>query len=784
VNGKVFGQRVGRLEDADLLRGRGRFIDDIRLPDMLEAAFVRSPHGHAAIRGIDKTAALTHPGVHAVFTLADLRPHLQTERLVVALPSKSYKQDRNRPILAGDEVVHVGEPVAIVVADNRYLAEDAAALVDVGYDSLPVASDCRAALADGAPRVHRNAPHNLLAEFDTGFGDVDGAFARAKHVFRESIWQHRGGGHSIECRGAVAVHDATEDRLTLWSSTQMPHAAQRYLCDLLGRDENRVRVVTPDVGGGFGPKLVFYPEDVVTALAALLTGRPVKWIEDRREHFVATTQERDQYWEVEIAVDAEARILGIRGTLIHDHGAYTARGINLPQNSAETVTLQYQVPAYRMNVRVALTNKVPVTPVRGAGHPQGTFVMERLLDRVARELQLDRAEVRRRNLIPASRMPYTTQLKARGGMPVVLDSGDYPKCQQDALARAGWDDFPARQAAAREAGRYLGIGMANFCKGTGRGPFEAVTVRIGPSGKVHVYSGAAAMGQGTCTMLAQIVAEQLGGALENVTVTTGDTAAISMGLGGSNSRQAVIAGSSAHVAALKVREKAFKIAGHLLEASEQDLEIEGDRIRVKGVSEMQVGLGDIARTVAGTAGFTLPGGVTPGLEATEHLVINDMTHANGTAVVEVEVDIETGAVGIRKFVAVHDCGRMINPMLVDGQILGGTAHGIGNALFEWMGYDENAQPVTTNLGEYLLVSATEMPHVEIVHHESPTPLNPLGVKGIGECGVIPVTAAVMSAIEDALAPFGVHIAQSPLSPAQLLALIEQGRVRTGECVNE
>lgn len=784
MTNKVCGQRVGRLEDADLLRGRGRFIDDIRMTGMLEAAFVRSPHGHAAIRGIDKAAALAHPGVHAVFTLADLRPHLQSERLVVALPSKSYKQDRNRPVLADDEVVHVGEPVAIVIADNRYLAEDAAALVEVEYEPLPAASDCRAALADGAPLVHRNAAHNLLAEFDTGFGDVDGAFVRAKHVFPESIWQHRGGGHSIECRGAVAVHDATEDRLTLWSSTQMPHAAQRYLCDLLGRDENRVRVVTPDVGGGFGPKLVFYPEDVVTVLAALLTGRPVKWIEDRREHFVATTQERDQYWDVEIAVDAEARILGIRGTLIHDHGAYTARGINLPQNSAETVTLQYQVPAYRMNIKVALTNKVPVTPVRGAGHPQGTFVMERLLDRVARELRLDRAEVRRRNLIPADRMPYTTQLKARGGMPVVLDSGDYPQCQQDALARARWDDFPARQAAAREAGRYLGIGMANFCKGTGRGPFEAVTVRIGPSGKVHIYSGAAAMGQGTRTMLAQIVAEQLGGALENVTVTTGDTAAISMGLGGSNSRQTVIAGSSAHVAALKVREKALKIAGHILEASALDLEIEGDQIHVKGVPGMKVGLGTVARMVAGTAGFALPGGVTPGLEATEHVVIDDMTHANGTAVVEVEVDIETGAVDIRKFIAVHDCGRIINPMLVDGQILGGTAHGIGNALYEWMGYDDDAQPVTTNLGEYLLVTATEMPHIEIVHHESPTPLNPLGVKGIGECGVIPVTAAIMSAIEDALTPFGVHIAQSPLSPAQLLALIEQGRGKTGERVNE
>ncbi|HEV8517611.1 MAG TPA: xanthine dehydrogenase family protein molybdopterin-binding subunit [Burkholderiales bacterium] len=777
MNGKVFGRSVERLEDADLLQGAARFIDDIRIPGMLEAAFVRSPHAHAAIRGIDKSAALALPGVHRVFVLADLMPHLQIERLVVGLPSKSYKQDHHRPALAGDEVVHVGEPVAIVVADNRYVAEDGAALVEVDYDPLPAVADCRDALGAGAPRVHRHAPHNLLAEFALGYGDVDGAFGGAAHVLRESIWQHRGGSHSIECRGAVAVHDAMEDRLTLWSSTQMPHAAQRLLCDMLGRDENRVRVITPDVGGGFGPKLVFYPEDVVTALAALLVGRPLKWIEDRREHFVATTQERDQYWEAEIAVDGNARILGIRGNLIHDHGAYTARGVNLPHNSAETLPLQYEVPAYRMNVRVALTNKVPVTPVRGAGHPQGTFVIERLLDRVARELKLDRAEVRRRNLIHADKMPYTTQLKARGGMPIILDSGDYPKCQHQALAHAGWETFGARQQAARAHGRYLGIGLANYCKGTGRGPFEAVTVRIGPSGKVHVYSGAAAMGQSTRTMLAQIVAEQLGGKMENVTVTTGDTAAISMGMGGSNSRQTVIAGSSAHAAALKVRAKALKIASQMLDVAESDLEIEGDRIQATGMREKSASFGEIARTVAGTAGYALPAGVTPGLEATEHLVIDDMAHANGTAVVEVEVDAETGAVGIVKFIALHDCGRIINPMLVDGQILGGTAHGIGNALFEWMGYDDNAQPVTTNLGEYLLVTATEMPHIEILHHESPTPLNPLGVKGIGECGVIPVAAAIISAIEDALMPFGVHLAQAPISPAQIVALIEAARER-------
>ena len=770
---KVQGKSVARLEDPALLRGEGRYVDDIRLPGMLHAAFVRSPHAHAAIRGIDKSAALALPGVTAVLALEDLRPWLRNERLVVGLPSPTYRQERNRPALASGETVHVGEPVAIVVAADRYIAEDAVALVAVDYDPLPAAVDCRAALEPGAPTVHHGAPHNLLAEFAMGYGDVDRAFAGATHVFRESFWQHRGGSHSIECRGAVAIHDAIEDKLTLWCSTQMPHALMRVLVDMLGRDESRVRVRTPDLGGGFGPKLVSYSEDVVVSIAALVTGHPVKWIEDRREHFISTTQERDQYWEVEIAVDAEARILGVRGSFIHDHGAYTARGVNLGSNSAETVTLPYEVPAYHMAVKLALTNKVPVTPVRGAGHPQGTFAMERLLDRVARELKLDRAEVRRRNLIPADKMPYTKQLKTRGGMQVVLDSGDYPRCQQEACARAGCDGFPARQEAARKQGRYLGMGLANFVKGTGRGPFEGVTVRIGPSGRILVYSGATAMGQSTRTMLAQIVAEQLGGDMTNVTVTTGDTDGIPLGIGGSNSRQTVTAGSSAHLAAKKVRLKALKVAALALKASEQDLEIVGGEVRVKGAPHMTIGLGRVAHTVAGTPGFALPGEVEPGMEATEYFVLDDMAYANGSAVAEVDVDIETGAVRVLRYVLAHDCGRILHPAIVDGQVLGGAAHGIGNALYEWMGFDENGQPVTTNFGEYLLVTATEMPPVDLIHVESPSPLNPLGVKGVGECGVVPAPAAIISAIEDALTPFGVHITRTPVFPPEIVALINK-----------
>ncbi len=772
---RLFGASVRRLEDEDLLRGKGRFIDDIAFPGMVHAAFVRSPHGHAELTAIDTAAALALPGVAAVLTLADLRPLLRTVRPVTALPSPSIMLELHRPVLADDEVVHVGGPVALVIAASRQLAEDAAALVAVTYEPLPAVGDCRAALTPGAPRAHRTAPHNLAAAFVMEYGDADAAFAAPARVFRAALWQHRGGSHSIECRGNVAVYDALEDRLTLWCSTQAPHAAMAVLADLLGRDERGLRVVAPDLGGGFGPKLVFYPEDAAVAAAALLLRRPVKWIEDRREHFVATTQERDQYWDVEIAVDDAARIRGVRGTMIHDHGAYTARGVNVPYGAAQAMTLPYEVPAFRLEVKLAVTNKVAVTPVRGAGQPQGAFAMERLLDRVARGMGLDRAEIRRRNLVPAALMPRAKKLATRGGVGVVLDSGDYPRCQEAALARAGWADFPARQHDARGAGRYLGIGLANFVEGTGRGPFEGVTVRIGASGMVQVLTGATAMGQGTRTMLAQIVADQLGGDMARIGVTAGDSAVIAQGIGGFNSRQAVMAGSSAHLAAAKVRDKVLAIAAHLLEAAAADLEIDGDRVRVKGARDLNVTLAAVARAVAGRPGYALPPGVGPGLEATEHLVVDEMTYANGTAVAEVEVDIETGFVEIRRFVLAHDCGRAINPMLVEGQLAGGVVHGIGNALFEWMGFDADCQPTTTTLGDYLLVTAAEAPRLELVHHHSPSPLNPLGIKGVGEAGVIPTPAAIAAAIEDALAPFGVTIDQAPIRPHEIVALINARR---------
>ena len=769
----VFGQSIARLEDPPLLRGKGRFVDDIALPDMAHVAFVRSSFAHAKILSIDCAAARALPGVIAIWTAADILPHVSENKLRVALPSPAFRQELDRPILVEDEVVHVGEPIVMIVACDRYVAEDAASMVMVDYDPLPAVSDCVAALEPGAPTAHSASPHNLCAQFDFNFGDVDAAFAKAAHIFKETLTQHRGVAHSIEARGVVAAHDELDDKTTMWSSTQTPHAAKRYLLDILRLDENQLRVVTPDVGGGFGPKLVFYPEEVAVTLAARLLKRPVKWIEDRREHFVSTTQERDQIWTMEIAVDGEGRILGLRGDLVHDHGAWTARGVNVPYGSAAALTLAYVTPALKLDIKLALTNKTSVTPIRGAGQPQAVFVMERLLDKVARELKIDRAEVRRRNLVPADKMPYATPMKTRGGMQVILDSGNYPRSQAQALEAAGWNDFPTRQAQARKEGRYIGIGLANYVEGTGRGPFEPVSIRVGENSRIHVATGAAAMGQSTKTMIAQVVAEQLGGDVNNLVITTGDTAAIELGMGGFNSRQAVMAGASAHAAALAVRKKALTVASAMLDVGEQALELEGDRVRVRGADGRSLSLGQISRAVAGLPGYYMPGGVSPGLEATERVIINDMTYANGTAVVEVEVDIDTGQVHVVNITFSHDCGRVIHPQIVEGQVIGGIIHGIGNALFEQMSYDENAQPLSMTLAEYLLVTSTETPiRIKLLHQESPTPLNELGVKGVGETGVIPMTAAIASAVDNALSPFGARVVRTPILPHDIIAFVE------------
>ena len=769
------GQRILRLEDGPLIRGDGRFVDDLKFAGGLEAAFLRSPHAHAAIRSIDTGTACRLPGVQAIFTYADIAPMLTQGRLPLQFRTDQLPADVAPIVLAKDEVAYVGEAVALVVAHSRATAEDAAALVEIDYEPLPAISDCRAALQPGAALAHRGKTSNLLIEFKQSYGDVAGAFARAPRRARVNLKQHRGGAHSIEGRGAVAVYDANEDRLTLWTSTQLAHEVRAFLMRLLQRDENRMRVVAPDVGGGFGAKFVMYPEEVALSAASLRLRRPIKWIEDRREHFLAAVQERDQYWDIEAAFDGEGRVLGVRGELIHDQGAYTPQGLNLPYNASTGVPGPYIVPAYDLRVRVVETNKVATMPVRGAGYPEAAFAMERVLDQVARALGIDRAEVRRRNLVPAEKIPYVTPLKTRSGSPVALDSGDFPRCLDMALGAIDYAGFAERQRRAHESGRYLGIGVGNGVKGSGRGPFESGIVRVGRSGRISVYTGAMPMGQGIKTALAQICAEQFLVPTDSVTVVAGDTAVIPYGQGGFASRQTVTAGSAVHLAARAVREKLLKVAAHLLETGVEDLELRNGRVEVVGAPGSGLSFREVAEAVSGVPGYSMPGGFEPGLEMLESFMPNALTYGMGCHAVEVEVDVETGRVLILRYVVVNDSGRLINPMIVEGQLVGGTAHGIGNTLYEWMRYDDNAQPLTTTFADYLLASATEVPNIEVHFVECPSPLNPLGVKGVGESGCVPAAGAIVAAIEDALSPFGVTIGEYPVTPAKLFALITATR---------
>lgn len=769
---RATGPPAKRIEDPPLLRGTGRYVDDVPLPSALHAVFVRSPHAHARILSIDAGRARALPGVAAVFDADGIAKGLTGVRLPLGYPSESLPPDITPFVLAATETCFVGEALAMIVAESRGLAEDAAELVIVEYGPLAAVTDCRHALDPASPKVRLDAPSNVLARFKVAYGDCTAAFAGAAHVFGESIHQHRGASQPIEARGVAASFDAATGSLTVWSSTQMPHSLLHTLAEMLGLTETRIRVVAPDVGGGFGCKFLVYPEEIATAAAAMLIGRPVKWAEDRREHFLAAPKERDQQWDIEIAVDADAHILGIRGRLIHDQGAYTPQGINLPYNSATAVTGPYMVPNYEIDVHVAQTNMVYVTAVRGACHPQAAFVMERLLDRVAHELRMDRAEVRRRNLVPAGKMPYVKPIAGRSGAPLTLDSGDYHACLEAVLERIDYGGFAARQQHARKHGRYLGIGIANGVKGTGRGPFESGTVKVSPSGKVSVFTGGMSVGQGIKTALAQICSDQLGVRLELIEVIAGDTSFVSLGMGAFGSRLAVTAGSSVHLAAAAVRRKALKVAADRLEAAEADLELCDGKVVVKG-TDLGVSLANISRVLQGVQGYSLPGDMEPGLEATMHWKVDTMPYVNGCHACEVEVDVETGGVTILRYVAIHDCGKVINPLIVEGQFHGGIAHGIGNALFELMRYDQQGQPLTTTFADYLLPISAEMPRIELLFHESASPFNPLGAKGVGEGGTVPVAAAIISAVEDALGPFAVHIAEAPISPMRIRELIEE-----------
>jgi carbon-monoxide dehydrogenase large subunit len=695
------------------------------------------------------------------------------------VPNPSIRTPRTQLALARHEVCYVGQTIAVVIAANRYLAEDAAAAVAIDFEVLPAVSDYRDAAKSGAACTHSDLASNIAAVVPMAYGDVDAAFARAAHAFEEELSLHRGGAMTLEGRAVLASYDPGSDVLTVWSATQTPHLCRGTLADLLERDLESIRVIAPHVGGGFGTKAPFYAEEAVIAAAAMKLRRPVTWQEDRREHFLSATQERDQHWKVAIAVDAVGKILGLRGTMLHDNGAFLPWGIIAPYIAATTFPGPYVVPAYALEVTVVLTNRVPTTVVRGAGRPQAVFAMERLMDRTARELKIDPAELRARNMITPEQMPYSVGLLFRDGKPLVYASGDFPKSQRRALALSNYGSFRARQSNARAEGRYLGIGIGNYVEGTGLGPFEGVTVRVLPNGKVAVATGATSQGQGTCTTLSQIVADRVGCRLEDIVMTAGDTSAISQGVGAFASRQAINAGSSALMAGEHVRSQIVVLAARVLGVAESDIDVEDGRATGRGGNKPSLTLGELARLAQGMPGFSFAAGQAPGLEHTAYFTPQQASYCNGTHVAEVEVDPFTGGVKLLAYTVAHDSGNIINPLIVDGQVQGGVAHGIGNALFEWMKYDADAQPLTTSFQDYLLPAAPDVPGCRIEHVETPNPLNPLGVKGAGEGGTIPAPAAIISAIEDALSPFGVRFARMPLPPDQIVdALRKAGAYRT------
>ncbi len=770
----LFGVRVERREDLPLLTGQGSYTDDLKRPGMLHAAVLRSPHAHAKIRSIDVSAARALAGVAAVFTHADLGaagkeiPLLQPNPLLVA---------RTQLLLAHDEVRYVGEPVAFVVGGDRYVTEDALELIEVAYEPLAVAADAEGALEDGAPLVYPEIANNLASRFTLGFGDATEVFARADLVLRQRFKTHRGAGQAMECRAVLAEYDRRANRITMWSATQAPHLVGRLASQMLGMEEWQVRVIAPhDVGGGFGPKAIFYPEEGLVPFAARALGRPVKWTEDRHEHFLSTHQERDQYHDAEMALTREGKVLGFRDTVVFDTGAYVPWGIVEPWITATTIPGPYKLSAFQVNMQVVYTHKVPVTPVRGAGRPQAVFVMERMMDLAARELQLDPAEIRQRNFIQPEEMPYPMGLVYRDGAQVTYDSGDYPACLRKSQDLIGYDQFRREQSRARFEGRYIGVGIGAYVEGTGLGPYEGAIVQIESSGKVLVTTGAAPQGQGHATTMAQIAAHELGIDVDDVTVITGDTGAIPFGIGTFASRVAVNAGNSIALAAREVREQALAIAANLLEANKDDLELAQGSVFVRGAPAKSISLGALALTAAGARpGYTLPPGVQPGLQATHYFSPSQAAYASGAHVITVEVDVRTGDVKILDYAVAHDCGRMINPMIVEGQIQGGVAHGIGNSFYEELIYDNNGQLLTASFMDYLLPTAKEVPTAKIAHMEVVCPLNPLGVKGVGEGGTIPSAAAFAGAVEDALAPFNVTVTEVPLSPEKVRKLLREAR---------
>jgi carbon-monoxide dehydrogenase large subunit len=781
---KLFGARVKRVEDPRFLTGRARYVDDISLPGMLHAAFLRSPVAHGRIVSVDALQARRLDGVHAVVDGVELAGHCNPIAANSSLPGW---QASVQPALAADRVRFVGEAVAVVVADDRYLAEDALEFIEVEYEPVRAVTSVDEALEASAPLLHDGWETNHFARRRLSFGDTEAAFAAADGVVDLTLTSGRSSGIPLECRGCIAHYDSGEGELVLWTSSQIPHLVRTALADCLELPEHRIRVVAPDVGGGFGVKSHFYPEEIAISVVAMLTGRPVKWIEDRQEHLLSATQAREHTHDVQVAYGAEGEVLGVRARLRVDCGAYSAWPWSAAMDAGMAMTIlpgQYRIRDYDCEALSIATNKAPIGAYRGVGRPAASLTLERALDEIARRLDMDPLEIRRRNYVRANDFPYESVTG------LVYDSGSYAEALETVAAAADYDGLRAFRAAAREEGRHVGIGFASYTEQTGHGSselakrgltvvpgFDAALVRMDPSGGVTVQVSTHSHGQSHETTLAQVVADELGLVLDDVRIRFGDTATSPYGHGTFASRSSVLCAGAAREAAREVADRLLEFAGHQLEVDAGDLELRDGHATVKGSPRSTVAIRDLARW-AHHRPEKLPDGMPAVLEGTSAYDPRPGTghFANGAHLVLVEVDPQTGAVEILRYWVAEDCGRMINPLVVDGQVHGGVVQGIGGALLEQFVYDDGGQLTTTTFKDYRLVGATDVPRIEVTHLETPSPGTPLGTKGVGEGGTIVPGAALSAAVSDALRPIGtVFVNQLPLTPERVRAFVAMAR---------
>jgi carbon-monoxide dehydrogenase large subunit len=774
---RSFGAPIKRNEDRRLLTGMALFVDDVELPGLLHAAFLRSPVAHGIIRSIDVSAARARPGVVAVYTADDLKDYWRPGPLLVPPPPipGAIFNERTQVPLARGKVRHVGEPIVLVIAESRYLAEDALVDISLELDPLPAVVDMENALTGAHGLVHDDVGCNIAAKVHQGFGDYASAAKRAAHVIRRRFSYDHGASIPMETRGVVAKWDARASQLTLWDTTQAPVFLRNGLAAMLGLSERQVRVIAPFVGGGFGPKIMlFYPEEVLLPWAAIKLDRPIKWIEDRLEHFFATTQERSQIHDAEIALDQDGHILGVKDVFLHDTGAYNPYGLTVPINSQCTLLGPYVVPSYDSTFTAVFTNLPIVTPYRGAGRQHGVFVIERLLDIAARTLKISHAEIRRRNFIQPNQFPYNNRIIYQDFTTLEYDSGDYEPILDRALATIDYFRFlKEEQPRARAEGRCLGISIACYVEGTGIGPYEGAKVQVQASGKVSVATGIGTQGQGHFTSFAQIAADQIGVDVTDVDVVTGDTDQFYWGAGTFASRGAVVAGNAVFAASKAVRQKILRLAAEHFECSEADLVLENGKAHLAGVPELAISLGELANMANPMRGAVRPG-TEPGLESTQYFGPAHGATASGVHAMIIEMDPELFTLKILRYVVVHDCGTVINPLILAGQIHGGVAQGIGNAFYEHLVFNDQGELLNASLADYLLPTALEVPRMELAHTVTASPLNPLGIKGAGEAGAIPVGALFAQAIEDALSlpTKGIELLEIPLSPNRLWELSE------------